>query len=73
VVLPGRGADRLIQPGGRPRSETTGLRDAHNVRAKYPIATVKASTNGTGALAFVRYVLSPEGQRALTAAGFLAP
>lgn len=47
--------------------------DAHNVRAKYPIATVKASKNGTGALAFVHYALSPEGQRALTAAGFLAP
>ena len=47
--------------------------DAHNVRAKYPIATVKASKNGTGALAFVRYVLSPEGRRVLTAAGFLAP
>jgi molybdate transport system substrate-binding protein len=47
--------------------------DAHDVRAKYPIATVKASKNGTGALAFVRYVLSPEGRRVLTAAGFLAP
>ena len=46
---------------------------ALNVRAKYPIATVRASKNGTGALAFVRFVLSPEGRRVLTAAGFLAP
>ena len=36
-------------------------------------ASVKASKNDMGALAFVRYVLSPEGQRVLTAAGFLAP
>jgi molybdate transport system substrate-binding protein len=47
--------------------------DAQNVRAKYPIATVKASKNEQGAFAFVRYVLSPEARRILGAVGFLAP
>jgi molybdate transport system substrate-binding protein len=53
--------------------EGIAIPDALNVRAKYPIATVKASKNATGALAFVRFVLSPEARRVLTAAGFLAP
>jgi molybdate transport system substrate-binding protein len=53
--------------------EGVAIPDALNVRAKYPIATVKASKNEKGALAFVHFVLSPEGRRVLTTAGFLAP
>ena len=47
--------------------------DAHNVVARYPIASLKRAPNQAGAQAFVAYVLSPDGRRALTAAGFLAP
>ena len=47
--------------------------DAHNVVARYPIATLKRAPNQVGAQAFVAYVLSPAGQRALIGAGFLAP
>jgi molybdate transport system substrate-binding protein len=55
------------------KAEGVAIPDAQNVRAKYPIATVRASKNEKGALALVRYVLSPEGRKILTAAGFLAP
>jgi molybdate transport system substrate-binding protein len=57
----------------RQKVEGVAIPDALNVRARYPIATVKASKNDTGALAFVRFVLSPEGRKVLTGAGFLAP
>ena len=58
---------------GGDKVEGVTIPDAQNVRAKYAIATVKASKNDMGALAFVRFVLSPEGRKVLTAAGFLAP
>ena len=45
---------------------------AKNVITKYPIGLVKASTNRALAQAWIEYVLSPTGQRALRAAGFLA-
>jgi len=61
-----------VAAGGE-KVEGVAIPDALNVRAKYPIATVKASKNEKGALAFVRYVLSPEGKKILVAAGFLAP
>ena len=47
--------------------------DAHNMLARYPIATLKDARNATGGRAFVEYVLSPGGQRMLAGSGFLAP
>jgi molybdate transport system substrate-binding protein len=44
-----------------------------NVTTKYPIAPITASTNAAAAQAFVAYVLSPAGQKVLTAAGFSSP
>jgi molybdate transport system substrate-binding protein len=53
--------------------EAVAIPDAHNVTARYPIATLKHASNASGARAFVAYVLSPPGQRVLTRAGFLTP
>ncbi|MFI7600281.1 molybdate ABC transporter substrate-binding protein [Actinoplanes sp. NPDC049681] len=39
----------------------------------YPIAVLKGAKNPTGARAFVDYVLSPDGVKVLTEAGFQAP
>jgi molybdate transport system substrate-binding protein len=47
--------------------------EAGNVVANYPIAVVKATTNGDAAAAFVAYVLGPDGRSVLTDAGFLSP
>lgn len=44
-----------------------------NVTADYPIAVVTDAAHPTLARAFVDFVLSAEGQRALQGAGFLAP
>lgn len=44
--------------------------DSENVVADYPIAALKGSTNAKGAIAFIDYVLSPDGQAILKAAGF---
>jgi len=44
-----------------------------NVTTRYPIAPITASSNAATAQAFVAYVLSPEGQQVLTAAGFASP
>jgi molybdate transport system substrate-binding protein len=46
------------------------IQDAQNVIADYPIAALKAAQNQAGANAFVRLVLSAEGQAILIAAGF---
>jgi molybdate transport system substrate-binding protein len=46
---------------------------AQNVRAVYPIAVVKASSELGVARAFVRYVLSRAGQATMRRFGFLAP
>ncbi len=44
-----------------------------NTTTKYPIATLKASKNPSGAAAFEAFVLSPAGTAALAADGFAAP
>ena len=44
-----------------------------NASTSYPIATLTASKNADLAQAFVAYVLSPDGQKVLTAAGFEQP
>lgn len=58
---------------GADKVEAVAIPDAHNVVARYPIATLRGAPNPTGARAFVAYVLSPPGQGALERAGFLAP
>jgi molybdate transport system substrate-binding protein len=44
-----------------------------NVTAKYPIVTVKGAPNASGAKAFMKYVLSPTGQKVMAKFGFLPP
>lgn len=44
-----------------------------NASTTYPIATISNSKNQSIAQAFVAYVLSPQGQAVLSAAGFLEP
>ncbi len=44
--------------------------EAQNVIADYPIAVLKSAQNQAGAVAFIDFVLSTEGQSILTAAGF---
>lgn len=46
---------------------------AHNVVARYPIAALRTGTNAAGAEAFIRYVLSPDGQAVLGSFGFSTP
>lgn len=46
---------------------------AVNASTAYPIAALTKAPNRTGAQAFTAYVLSPAGQRVLTAAGFEKP
>jgi len=58
---------------GGDRVEAVSLPDAHNVTARYVIATLKDATHPAGAQAFVDHVLSAAGQRVLERAGFLAP
>ena len=58
---------------GGARVEGVAIPDDQNVIARYPIATLRKAPNAAGARAFVAYVLSQEGRRALTASGFLLP
>ena len=44
-----------------------------NVIATYPIAVVKSTKDALAAQAYVTYVVSGPGQKALEARGFLAP
>jgi molybdate transport system substrate-binding protein len=44
-----------------------------NASTEYPISVVRGSQNGATARAFVDFVLSPQGEAVLTAAGFAAP
>ena len=53
--------------------EAVTIPDDQNAIATYPVAVVKAAANPTAAEAFIAQVLSPNGQAALRAAGFLAP
>ncbi len=46
---------------------------ADNASTAYPVATIKGSRNMPLAAAFAKLVLSPAGQRALSAAGFAPP
>ncbi|GAA3391863.1 molybdate ABC transporter substrate-binding protein [Cryptosporangium minutisporangium] len=46
---------------------------AQNASTAYPIATISDGPNAEGAKAFVEYVLSADGARVLTDAGFSAP
>lgn len=46
---------------------------AQNATTEYPIATLKGTKNAALATAFVDYVKSADGQKVLSAAGFLAP
>jgi molybdate transport system substrate-binding protein len=47
--------------------------EAADVINRYPIVVLNDAPNAAAAHAWVAYVLSPEGQRALAAAGFVAP
>jgi molybdate transport system substrate-binding protein len=47
--------------------------EAQNVIATYPIAALKASHNLSAAQAYVNYVVSGDGQKALQSRGFLPP
>ena len=58
---------------GGDKVEVVTIPGAHNVTARYPIATLKGAPNAAGARAFIAYVLSPPGQSVLKQAGFLAP
>jgi molybdate transport system substrate-binding protein len=44
-----------------------------NASTSYPIATLKGAPNSAGAQAFVDYVLSADGEKVLSAAGFAGP
>jgi len=50
-----------------------GIREQHQVIARYPIAVVRDSKNPRLAKAFVDYLLSDEGQRLLAEYGFSRP
>lgn len=52
---------------------TVEIPSAQNAVATYPISVIKATTAGGLAQAFMAYVLSPDGQAVLKAAGFQAP
>jgi len=56
-------------------SKVTGITIPADVNAStlYPIATISSSKHKSEAQAFVAYVLSPAGQKVLTAAGFQQP
>ncbi|MEO9221128.1 MAG: molybdate ABC transporter substrate-binding protein [Mycobacteriaceae bacterium] len=56
-------------------SKVTGITISADVNAstEYPIAALSKAPNSVGAQAFVDYVLSPQGQTVLTAAGFEKP
>jgi molybdate transport system substrate-binding protein len=53
--------------------EAVVIPEADNVIASYPIATLEASGNPATSRAFIRFVMSPPGQAALRAFGFLPP
>jgi molybdate transport system substrate-binding protein len=49
------------------------ISDSDNASTLYPIATISDSKHKSIAQSFVAYVLSPAGQKVLTAAGFQNP
>ena len=54
-----------------PKVDTVEIPAEQNAIAKYPIAVIKATGNSALANAFMEYVLGPEGQAVLKAAGFM--
>lgn len=60
-----------VTPTLKPNVRIIALPTRFNQSASYPIGTLKASANADAAQAFVKYVLSPEGQTILKKWGFL--
>src|SRR6266545_984475 len=58
---------------GGDKVEGVGIPTGQNVRATYPIATVKASSHQPQAQAFADYVRGDQGQQVLEGYGFLPP
>ena len=50
---------------------TVAIPSAYNRLANYPIAATRAARNPSGAVAFIRFLLSPPGQTILKAHGFI--
>ena len=61
-----------IQAAGD-KAEAVTIPPEINVVAKYPIASVEASSHGDVDQAFIDFVLGPEGQQILADHGFMAP
>ena len=55
------------------KAEAVTIPNDINVVAKYPIASVKASTHADVDQAFIDFVLGPDGQQILAKFGFMAP
>ena len=55
------------------KAEAVTIPNDINVVAKYPIASVKASTHADVDQAFIHFVLGPDGQQILAKYGFMAP
>ncbi len=60
-----------VTPSLRPDVRTTGLPTRFNPLASYPIGVLSGSKNAEAAQAFVKYVLSSDGQRVLKKWGFV--
>lgn len=60
-----------VTPDVRPDVKVIDIPEQFNVKADYPIATVKDAENPTGGQAFIDYVLSPAGQETLKKWGFI--
>ena len=61
-----------VKAGGS-KVQGVDIAEAQNVVASYPIALLAESKNGTGARAFIEFVLSSHGQGILQRYGFLSP
>jgi molybdate transport system substrate-binding protein len=61
-----------VKAGGG-KIEGVPIPPSQNVTAKYPIVTLKDAPNKAGATAFMKYVLSPAGQKVLKSFGFMPP
>jgi len=61
-----------VKAGGS-KVQGVDIPDAQNVVARYPIALLTESKNGSAAKAFIEFVLSPQGQGILQRYGFLSP
>ena len=61
-----------VKAGGS-KVQGVDIPDAQNVVARYPIALLTESKNGSAGKAFIEFVLSPQGQGILQRYGFLSP